>query len=145
MGKRKGTTEIANTRSTIHGKEMRELVNQSLQEMDAMTNALARAGENPVDAKLKVQQLYFKNLKLAGTPVAMMQKTLAELQTRIELDRMMNPEEDLVSDKYVDLLDTQMRALKTVAQLEGKTTTHKVQIQDDKEMKFTDFIDVDSE
>jgi hypothetical protein len=82
---------------------------------------------------------------MAGTPVAMMQKTLAELQTRIELDRMMNPEEDLVSEKYVDLLDTQMRALKTLSSIEGKTVNHKVQVQDDKEMRFQDFIDVDTE
>lgn len=108
-----------------------------------MEKALTDAGVNEADAKLKVQQLYFKNLELAGTPVAMMQKTLAELATRIELDRIVNPGQDLVDDKYTDLVDLQIKALKTLHSMGDKTITQNVTIRDDREMRAPKFIDVE--
>lgn len=129
---------------TMNSAEMRALVDQSMSEMDNMTHALVHAGENPVDAKLKVQQLYFKNLKMAGDPAAMMQKTMAEMSTRIELDRIINPDtEDLVSEKYKDLVELQMKAIKTLNSL-APSVTHNINIKDDNSMKFAKFIDVEN-
>lgn len=79
---------------------------------------------------------------MAGTPVAMMQKTLGELATRIELDRILNPEQDLVSEKYQQLLELQMKAIMTLNKVGDKTITHKVALEDDREMRAPMFIDV---
>lgn len=122
-------------------KELKKIVNESIEEMDRMKLSLTSTGMNEADAELTVKQAYFKNLKMAGQPAVMMQKTMAELSTRIELDRIINPEQDLVSDKYQQLIELQMKALKTQASLEKKVTLN-VQNADDRSMNF-DFIDVE--
>jgi len=132
---------IMKTQAMINDKKYRQLVNDSISEMDNMANALEVTGMNKADAELMVKQLYFKNLKMAGEPAAMMQRTMAELATRIELDRKINPEADLVSDKYQKLLDLQMKALKTQASLDKKFNVQ-IQQADDKVMNFA-FIDVE--
>lgn len=137
MAQKKAKTNIQLTNS----KELKQLVNDSMAEMDRLQSALEDAGHNEADAQLLVKQMYFKNLKMAGEPVAMMQKTMAELATRIEVDRIVNPEQDLVSEKYQKLLELQMKALKTQASLEKKITID-VQNSDDRTMSF-DFIDVE--
>jgi hypothetical protein len=138
------TTQEKTALKTVHSKEMRALVNSSLAEMDAMTAALTDAGVSKEEAELKVQQLYFKNLKMSGEPAAMMQKSLAELATRIELDRIINPDADLVSDKAITLIETQMKAIKMLHSM-NKVSNVVVHRADDRDMKFTTFIDVEEE
>jgi hypothetical protein len=127
---------------TANSAEMRALVNESLADMDAMQATLEASGMNPVDAELAIKQAYFKNLKMAGDPATMMQKSLAELATRIELDRVINPETDLVSDKYRELLDLQMKAIKTLHSIDKQSSAN-IHKHDDGQMKFADFIDVE--
>ena len=117
------------------------LVEQSLSEMDNMIFALEQSGKNPEEARVMVQQLYFKNLKLAGDPAAMAQKMIGEYATRIELSRIMNPEQDLVSEDSQKLFELMLKAMKTQASL-NKGSSILIQKSDDSMMAF-DFIDVE--
>lgn len=135
---------VVATQRLVNDKDYKKLVNDSISEMDTMQQALTNAGINGADARLMVQQAYLRNLKMAGTPGAMMQKTLGELATRIELDRMINPEADLVSEKYQDLVELQMKAIKTLSSLE-KNITVTVQNKDDGFMGGMPFIDVEDD
>lgn len=132
---------IKNTMQLMNDPKYKALVDQSIAEADSMVLALQNSGKSPEEAELLVQQAYFKNLKLAGDPAAMMQKTMGELATRIELDRIMNPESDLVSEKYQTLVDLQIKAIKAQAAL-NKSSTVLIQKTDDSMMNF-DFVDVE--
>jgi len=132
---------INKTLAVLNDPKYKQIVDQSIAEMDAMTLALTNAGKSPEEARLIIEQEYFKNLKLAGEPAAMMQKTMAELATRISIDRVMNPEADLVSEKYQKLVELQIKALKAQASLDKKISLN-VQGYDDKAVSF-DFIDVE--
>jgi len=132
---------VNKTLAVLNDPKYKEIVDQSMAEMDAMALALTDAGKSPEEAKLIIQQEYFKNLKMASEPAVMMQKTMAELATRISIDRVMNPESDLVSEKYQKLVDLQIRALKAQASLDKKISLS-VQGYDDKSVSF-EFIDVE--
>ncbi len=132
---------VNKTMAVLNNPKYKEIVDQSIAEMDAMALALTKAGKSPKEARLIIEQEYFKNLKMAGEPAAMMQKTMAELATRISLDRIMNPEADLVSEKYQKLVDLQIKALKAQASLDKKISLN-VQGYDDKAVSF-EFIDVE--
>lgn len=132
---------IKSTMKLVNDPKYKALVDQSIAEADSMIQVLSNSGKSPEEAQLLVQQAYFKNLKLAGDPAAMMQKTMGELATRIELDRILNPESDLVSEKYQTLVDLQIKAIKAQAAL-NKSSTILVQKSDDSMMNF-DFIDVE--
>lgn len=132
---------VNKTLAVLNDPKYKEIVDQSIAEMDSMAFALSNAGKSPEEARLIIEQEYFKNLKMAGEPAAMMQKTMAELATRISIDRIMNPEADLVSEKYQKLVDLQIKALKAQASLDKKISLN-VQGYDDKAVSF-EFIDVE--
>ena len=140
---------MANNKKTISevrsSKELTELTNHALEEMNNMTRTLTETGVSEAEAKLRVQQLYFRNLEMAGQPVAMTQQLLAELMTRIQVDRTINPEKDLLSDKYMELLDQMRKTITLLSKTQDKTVTHNVNVMDDRSMVMPKFIDVDEE
>lgn len=115
-----------------NSKEFKMLVDQSMQEMDEMTSLAVKAGMEPELAKTKVQALYLRNLQMSDDLVTTAKKNVAELMTRIQLDRVVNPDEELVSDKYIKLFKLQNEALKLIKDMEPKTIRQHVQIEDDK-------------
>jgi len=126
-------------------KNFNSLVNSAMHEMDVMTRNLAKGGMNEADARLKVQQLYFKNLQTFSDPVTGSIALMAELKTRIDLDRLTNPDADLVSDKTLKLFEEMRKTTKLVLDAKGKVVRHDVGKLDDAYMQNTKFIDVDDE
>ena len=135
--------ELTKTTGTImNSKEFKGLVDNALSDMDVMETALVNGGLEKSEARLKVQQIYFKNLKTFSDPTNAAIAIMAELKTRIDLDRVLNPEESLVSDKYVELLDQMRKTVDLVRKTQSMNITHKIQSADDKTMNFS-FIDVE--
>lgn len=112
--------------------EFKKLVDDSIAEMDAVTQVALKAGMDPEKAKEKIASMYLKNLQQADDTVACAKKNVGELMTRIQLDRAINPDEELVSKKYIQLFKLQNEALKLIKDLEPKQVNHKVQVDDDK-------------
>lgn len=115
-----------------NSEEFRNLVNQSITEMENMIQVAEDAGMDPETAKNKVASMYVRNLQQTDELASLAKKNIAELMTRIQLDRALNREEDLVSDKYIQLFRLQNEALRLLKSLEPKSVKHMVQVQDDK-------------
>lgn len=128
-----------------NSKEFNQLVDNSIREMEAMTQALVNSGENYIDAKLRVQQIYLHNLETMSHPATASIALLAELKTRIDIDRVINPEKEILSDRYIELLD-QMRKTINLVHTTQKAAPQFKEIQtDDASMKFPKFIDIEVE
>lgn len=112
--------------------EFQKLVNDSMAEMEQMTNLAIKSGLEPQKAREKVASIYLHNLQQSDDIVGLAKKNVAELMTRIQLDRAINPEEELVSKKYVQLFKLQNDALKLISSMEPRQVNHKVQVDDDK-------------
>jgi len=112
--------------------EFKKMVDESIAEMDTLTQVALKAGMDPAKAKEKVASIYLRNMQQADDVVACAKKNVAELMTRIQLDRAINPDTELVGDKYVKLFKLQNEALKLIKDLEPKQINHRVQVDDDK-------------
>lgn len=129
MAKKNTSKSIAK----LQGEEQfKKLVEESLKEMDQLTTIAVNAGLNPEKAKEKIASIYVRNLQQTDDLMALAKKNIAELMTRIELEKMVNPDTELLGDKYVKLFKLQNEALQLLHKLEGKVVTHKVQVDDDK-------------
>lgn len=115
-----------------NSEEFKQLVNSSVEEVNALTALAEKSGIDSAEAKSRVASIYLRNLQQSDDIVATAKKNVAELMTRIQLDRAINPEEELVSDKYLKLFKMQNEALKLIASMEPKTIKHSVQVDDDK-------------
>lgn len=120
------------TVQTVNSPEFKTLVDQSIAEMDSMTKILEQSGVSSEEAKAKVASIYMNNLKMADNVVTCAKKNVAELMTRIQLERTINPDTELVSDKYIKLFKLQNEALKLIKDLEPTGATFKAQVDDDK-------------
>ncbi len=112
--------------------EYRQLVNDTIEEMDELTNLAVRSGMDPAKAKEKIASIYIHNLQMTDDLVLTAKKNVAELMTRIQLDRALNKEDELVSDKYIKLFKLQNETLKLIKDMEPKKITQKMQFDDDK-------------
>lgn len=112
--------------------EYRQLVNQTIEEMDELTKLAIKSGLPPEQAKEKIAAMYIQNLQMSDDIILTAKKNVAELMTRIQLDRALNPDEELVSEKYIKLFKLQNETLKLIKDMEPKKITNKMQIDDDK-------------
>lgn len=112
--------------------EYQKMVNQSLDEMNGLAKVMEKSGISKDEAEKKVAAIYLRNLQKSDDLVACAQKNIAELMTRIELDRAINPEEELVSKKYIQLFKLQNESLKLVQSMKPKQINHSVQSDNDK-------------
>ena len=112
--------------------EYKLLVNQTIAEMDDLTEIAISSGMDAAHAKEKVAAIYLRNLQMSDDIVTTAKKNVAELMTRIQLDRAINKETELVSDKYIKLFKLQNETLKLIQDMEPKKMSHKVQTDDDK-------------
>lgn len=138
----KNEDKVKSTAAIMNSKEFKNLVDGAMNDVNVMEKNLIDAGMNPADARLKIQQIYFRNLKTFSEPETAAISILAELKTRIDLDRVINPEQDLVSDKYVNLLDQMRKTIDLVRKTKDKKIVHEVQKLDDGSMNFK-FIDIE--
>lgn len=126
-------------------KEYKQLVDNAMREMDVMEKNLVKAGLDKEEAKLRVQQIYFNNLQTFSEPENAAIALLAELKTRIDIDRIKNPEDDLLSERYLKLTEEMRKTIDLVRKTKPATISHRVQSVDDRSMKFGEFIDVEDD
>lgn len=132
---------------TAYDPKVLQQVDKALSDISNMGDVLSRAKEDmtPEEARLEVHQLYARNLRQFADPVAGAVGLLAELKTRADLDRVINPEQEFLSDKYLKVLDEMRKTLTLVEKFGKKEYSVTVQKLDDEHMVAPKFIDVDAE
>lgn len=112
--------------------EYKQLVEQSIREVEEMTNLAIKSGMDAEKAREKIASIYLRNLQQTDDIVSLAKKNVAELMTRIQLDRAINVDEELVSDKYIKLFKLQNETLQLISRMEPRKLEHAVQLDDDK-------------
>ena len=138
-----GKPQAKNNMKIANSQEMQELVSESLKDIEHYSEMLAKA-DNPEEAKLRIKQLYFHNLKQAGQPLALSQKVLADLLTRVEVNRILGNDIDPLGRDYLKVLEEVRKTLKLVKDIEGKTVNIKVEKINDSTMNVLDSKVVDA-
>jgi hypothetical protein len=136
-------TKAPSIADTLKNPALAAQVDAAMHDIAAMTAALTKAGLSEEQARLKVQQIYFHNLQTFSDPLAASIALLAELKTRIDLDRVINPQSSLINGQYLDLNEEMRKTIKLVLEAQQKGVAFKVQVDNDKAMKFPAFIDVE--
>jgi len=127
------------------------MVDSTINEMGAHQRALTETGMSAEEAKLIVEQIHLRNMEQMSDPAHAAVNLLAELKTRIDIDRatQISTNEDgsvdLLSPKYVKLLEEMRKTIDLVSKTQGRTLTVRTQSENDAEMRFTQFIDVEDE
>lgn len=129
----------------MNSKAYKSLVNEAINTINSAQFAMTAAGYSTDDAEMFVKQRYLQNLQTFSDPVNGAIALLADLKTRIDVDSKINPDPELVGDKYLKLLEEMRKTLKLVSDMKNKVVHHKVQVIDDNIMTFDDFIDVETE
>ena len=124
--------------------ELAKLVDDSINDMEAQVSGLKAAGMSEEEARKFIQQRYFQNLSTFSDPYAASVSLMADLKTRIDAKRHLEPGA-LIDDEYLELLEELRKTVKLVSDTKGKTVNHAVNVKDDREMKFTEFIDVEDD
>jgi hypothetical protein len=137
MAKKKAAGSAKNDLQVAQSKEMQELVEQSLSDMRQYEAMLEKA-DDPDEAKLRIKQMYFSNLKQAGQPLALSQRVLADLLTRMDVHRVMGKDIDPLSDEYLKVLDQINKNIKLVKDMEVKSVNVNVSKVNDSNMKIVD-------
>ena len=123
--------------TVANGKEMNALVEESLKDLEHYSTMLKDA-DNKEEQILRIKQLYFHNLKQSGNPLALSQKVLADLLTRVEVNKILGKDVDPLSRDYLRVLEEVRKTLKLVKEIEGKSINVRVQRLDDSNMKIVD-------
>lgn len=124
--------------TVAESKEMQRLVDETLKETHKYQDMIQNA-ESEEEMRLRIKQIYFNNLKAAGEPLALSQKIMADLLTRMEVDRINGNDQTPLDERYFKLLDEMRKTLKVVKEMEGKTVVqHNVQTLNDESLKVTD-------
>lgn len=118
----------------LNSSEMKKLVEDSITDM----NHLTRIVENQLDvatdeeARKYVQSIYLRNLKSTDEPVAVAKRLLAEGLTRMELQKQIEPEKELVGKEFTRNVKLTADLLKLVKDMQPREVNHFVQVDDDK-------------
>jgi len=134
---KKTRQKLKNDLHTAKSAEMTELVEQSIGDMRHYEQLLAKA-DNPEEAQLRIKQMYFNNLKQAGMPMALAQRVLADLLTRLDIKRIVGKEVDPLSPEYLKVLKQVNENIKLVKDMEGKAVSIKVSRVNDQNMNIID-------
>ena len=118
-------------------EEMAQLVEQSLSDMREYEKML-EAADSPEEAKLRIKQMYFNNLKQSGEPLALSQRVLADLLTRMDVDRITGKEVDPLSDRYLKVLDQINKNIKLVKDMEPKKIDVRTTVANNANLKIVD-------
>ena len=135
-----GGQSIWNTR-----KQFPEHRRAMLNDIESNVRQAIAAGMSAEEAELWARQKYFENLQLFGEPVAAAQHLMADLKTRIDLDRQLNVREDPVDKKTLQLFEEMRKTIKLMNDTQPRQVNMQITDKDDTEMAFSTFIDVGEE
>jgi len=119
----------------INSPQMKQLVKESMQEIDSLYALASNVELNTPDVKKAIEAIYLRNLKYVDEPVVIAKKLLAEGLTRIELDKMRvkdNQDEKMLSTEFKEAVKMTETLCKLVKDLEPKSISRLAQIDDDK-------------
>lgn len=137
MVKKKNKNTISSDSAVVNSDDMRKLVDTTLQDMKKYDELLKDATD-PVEARLRIKQMYFNNLKAAGEPVALSQRLVADMLTRLDVARVIGSDTDPLSNNYFRTIEALRQMLKTQSELEGKKVNVVVSKKNDADFKIVD-------
>lgn len=145
MANKKGAREITpTTNQLINSPEFKKAVGGAMKEIDAHSAIIREAqGLSEEEAKKKIAQMYYANMKWTQDPVQAAQHLLAQAMMGQQIKMELDPNSLLDTDEWTKILDAVRKTIKLVGDMQGKTVTHKVQGLDDEGLQGLKFIDVE--
>lgn len=139
-----GSTKVAPSKSELlNDLEFKKAIKGALQDIDTYANQLQGIdGLSGDEAKMKIAQLFYKNMKWADEPVQAAKYLLAKTMTFQELQEIINPEGAIRDiDTQIKLLDQSRKTIKLVNDMKPKEVNVNMQGKDD--AMPIQFIDID--
>lgn len=114
-------------------------------DVQALAQQAQNTGMSRQEAELWAYQTHFNNLRMFGQPIAAAQHLMADLKSRIDLDRMMNPDAAPLDKQTLKLFEEMRKTIKLMSDVSPKQLDIRTTNLDDDQIKFGEFIDIDVE
>lgn len=137
--------QVAKSQSEVlNSEEFKQAVRGAMGDIEAYSGQLQGAlGLSEEEAKRKIAQAYYQNIKWAQDPVAAAQHLLAKQMTYMSVMEQIDPEAAIRDiDTQIKLMDSVRKNIKLVGDMRPKEVNVKMQGKDDAmPLKFIDIED----